>query len=201
MNSKRAKIDWDDVRQRLEQSQRALEKSLNVDESRLKTVYAQRAAELAARRNQAAPSHLLPALVFSLGKEQYALELSYVLQVYPFAKYTQVPESPPQMLGVTNLRGEIRSVMDLGKMLELPASDNVVRGYVLLLRRDNSDVAVRVDQIETVRQIAIQDLAVTAGDDVELSARYVKGVTADHIIVLNTEAILDHPIFRNGTAN
>ena len=200
MNSKRAKIDWDDVRQRLEQSQRALEKSLNVDESRLKTVYAQRAAGLAARRNQAAASHLLPALVFSLGKEQYALELSYVLQVYPFAKYTPVPESPPQMLGVTNLRGEIRSVMDLGKMLELPAS-NAAGGYVLLLRRDTSDVAVRVDQIETVRQIALQDLAVTAGEDVEPSARYVKGVTADHIIVLNTEAILDHPIFRSGTAN
>ena len=53
------------------------------------------------------PSPLgLPVLIFRLAQELYAIELEEVAETLPFERCTPVPGSPPQFLGVINLRGE-----------------------------------------------------------------------------------------------
>src|SRR5437879_4642246 len=113
-------INWAEVKQRLNESQLALDKARADDPERLESVYRQRAAQLADRRAQVSgPVSALRVLVFGLGTERYALEFADLVEMLPFARCTPVPGGPAQLLGVANIHGEIRSVLDLGRLLEL----------------------------------------------------------------------------------
>ncbi len=135
MKGDRRRIDWAEVRERLERSRAALEESLSVSPERLEAVYRERAAALAARQTRAAGPTGVRVLVFALGAERYALNFGDVTEVLPFAALTPVPGGPPELLGVMNVRGDIRSVVDLGRLLTTPERTDAAAGYVLLLRR------------------------------------------------------------------
>jgi purine-binding chemotaxis protein CheW len=54
-----------------------------------------------------------------LGGEHYALALEHVLEVLAFSELTPVPGSPPTVLGLHNLRGEILASLDLSAVLSI----------------------------------------------------------------------------------
>jgi chemotaxis signal transduction protein len=195
VNTTRRPIDWEGVKKRLRESQLALERALVADPERIEAAYRRRAARLAGRQAQAgAVSAPLSVLVFSLGAERCALELTAIREVFPFSGCAPVPRAPEALLGVVNLRGEIRPMADLARLLDLPAGQEDAPGHVLLLRRGGQPVGLRVGRVEGVRQVSP---GATPGEEgAGWHARYVRGVTPDMLRILDPEAILSHPIFR-----
>jgi len=192
----------------LAESEVALEKVLTPDREGIEAIYRERAAELADRKAQAAVAEgTVPAIVLSVGKERYGIELQYLAEVVPMAGCTPVPESPAELVGVINVRGEVRAVIDLASILDLPERTATDSGAVLLLRgHDQSEIknqkskitnlGLRVDQVEEIKQIAPNELVGGPTEESEgLPARYLKGLTPDGVIVLDLEALLTHEIF------
>ena len=56
-------------------------------------------------------------LTFFVQGEEYALGLTRVREVIPFDTITRVPQLPPAIVGVTNLRGAVVPVLDLSMKL------------------------------------------------------------------------------------
>jgi purine-binding chemotaxis protein CheW len=54
-----------------------------------------------------------------VAREEYALPVERVLEVAEFGDLTPVPGSPPEIVGVCNLRGQVIPVMALATMLGL----------------------------------------------------------------------------------
>ncbi len=190
-------IDWQEVRQRLDASQQALDEALTPNPERAETIFRQRAAQLATRRVQfGTADNASRVLVFAIGAERYAIEFDDLAELLPFANCTAVPGAPPELLGVMNIHGEIQSVVDLRRMLDLPDGDEVVRGYVLVVRQGEQEVGVRVDHVEKVQPIVAEELAVLREGMTDLPAHYLKGLTPDKVIVLSTEALFEHPVFK-----
>lgn len=52
-------------------------------------------------------------LTFSLGEEDYGMEIRYVTEVIGLQPITQIPELPEHVRGIINLRGKIIPVMDV----------------------------------------------------------------------------------------
>jgi purine-binding chemotaxis protein CheW len=187
-------IDWDEVRRRVHESQLALERALNADAGRLEAVYRERADRLAGRRAQAgAPSGAVRVLSFLLGEERYALAFADLAELLPFDGGTPIPGGPAELLGVVNVHGEIRSVVDLGRLLALPGRQADRGGYVLLVRRAGREVALRVDGIERVELLAADQLA--APDD---DLRLVAALGPGRLRLLDTDALLGHNVWQAG---
>ena len=55
-------------------------------------------------------------VVFRLGRQEYAVSIGAVREVGSWTQPTPVPEAPPVVEGVIDLRGEIIPVIDLGKL-------------------------------------------------------------------------------------
>lgn len=51
-------------------------------------------------------------LTFSLGKENFAINVEQVEKILEFQPVTEVPKSPEYMLGVFNMRGEVIPMVD-----------------------------------------------------------------------------------------
>jgi purine-binding chemotaxis protein CheW len=198
------RVNWESVRSRLAQNQVALEKALVADAGRIESTFERRATQLARRRILAGTaSTTLPVQVFLLGEQRYGIELSELAEVVTFnnAACTPVPEAPAEFLGVINLRGEIRVVADLSRLLGLGNRATQRTGYVLLVGKRGQEVGLRVDgldQIQLIPQEALTKSCASAGD---LSARYVKAFTSDQVILLSSEAIRSHSAFAGSAGN
>lgn len=190
MTDEHVGIDWDAIRARLRRSEAALDATAAVGPDRLAAVYRARAAALADRRGATVgPVYGPRVLVFELAGERYGLDFGDVAELLPFAGCTPVPGGPPEMLGVIGVRGAIRSVFDLGRLLGLPAGGP--GGYVLLARSAGRTGAFRVDRLDAVRPLA--GAAAPAGEAV---SPFVRGVTADRVRLLATAAVFAHPVLR-----
>lgn len=178
-------IDWDRVKLRLDEGRREVERVLEADPGYQRAIFRQRAARLAARK-PAEAEETLDVLVFWLGDECCALELTAVAEVLPFRGLTPVPGAPPELLGVVNLRGTIRPVLDLCRVTGAGGGGN--DGYVLFLRDDGPPPGVRVDRVEAVKRIRIGELA---ADDrkAAMEGHFVKGLTQETLILLDAEAV------------
>jgi chemotaxis signal transduction protein len=186
---KRARIDWDLVRSQLQSSERALEEAMTESPARIDAAYRLRAARLAQGRTGPDPrAPGLPVLVFRLGLERYAIEIEEVAEVLRLERCAPVPGSPPLFAGVINLRGELRAVVDLARLLVLPGSANPDKGndsgFVLLLRRHGQEIGLKVDRIDELRQIGAEELSLPS------QGKYVTGLAAGTLILLSVDAVL-----------
>jgi purine-binding chemotaxis protein CheW len=59
-----------------------------------------------------------------VAREEYALPVERVLEVAEFGDLTPVPGSPPEIIGVCNLRGQVIPVMALASMLGLTGHES-----------------------------------------------------------------------------
>jgi purine-binding chemotaxis protein CheW len=195
MKLKKGNIDWGQVRDRLRVSESALEEAQAASPRRIEDAYRRRAVWLARGHTERKPvSAGLPVLVFRLAKERYAIELKEVAEVLPFAECAPVPGSP-QFLGVINLRGELRAVVDLGRLLLSSAGENSDAGFVLILRNQNSrpgargvgdqEIGVKVDHIQELREIQPEDVSLTA------QGQYVKGIASGTLLLLDVDSVLE----------
>lgn len=189
-------IDWEQVKMRLRKSQLALEKALTPDPARTEAIFRERAAQLASRgaRADAGPA-VLRVLTFAIGTGRYGVEFADVVELLPFTRCTPIPGAPAALLGVINVHGEIQSVVDLGRLMETSEHDIRTEGTVLLLRKGVGRVALRVDRLDRVQTFPEAELAIPDKDE----ARYVRGLAADRLRVLSTDAILAHPLFQSRT--
>jgi purine-binding chemotaxis protein CheW len=190
---KRAAIDWDNVRSRLRASESALAEALAEGPGRIEAAYRERAVRLAQVQAEHEPvSSGLPMLIFRLAQERYAIELQEVAEVLPFAPCTPVPGGPPNFLGVINLRGDLRPVLDLGRLLAGGENGNSDSGFVLMLRRPGQEIGLKVDRIEELREIRPDDSGVVPG------SRYVKGVASGALMLLSVDAVLGEVFLKEG---
>jgi purine-binding chemotaxis protein CheW len=182
---KRANINWELVRSRLQASEHALDEALSETPLRIETAYRERAIRLA--KAPADPGLLgagLPVMVFQLATERYAIELKELAEVVPLARYARVPGSLPCFLGVINLRGEILAVLDLGRLLGPYDDADQDSGFVLVIRRQGREIGLKVDDIEGIREVHEQDLTLPP------PAKYAKGLISSTLILLNVDTVL-----------
>ena len=96
---------------------------------------------------------------------------------------------------VMNVHGEIRTVIDLARLLERSDAEDRSDAYVLLVRTPDAEVGFRVDGIEKIQLVSLEKLAVPADDAAGTALRYLRGLTPDKIRVLNLDVLFRHPIF------
>lgn len=86
------------------------------DDTEIRQILRDRAVRLS-RPVEEAPSDLTRVVVFKLGNEMYGLEVVHVVEIFRPESITLVPGAPSYITGVTNLRGEIVTVVDLKAFL------------------------------------------------------------------------------------
>lgn len=133
-------------------------------------------------------------VTFSLGGRDYGVDIMKVKEIAKFAQYTYVPNTPPYVRGVYNLRGEIISVVDLRRMFNLPFEETPGRPDTgLIVHVGDTLVGVVVDAIDRVVAVPsrrIQPPHPLFGD---INVRFISGVVEHEerlYIVLDIERIL-----------
>ncbi len=91
-------------------------------------------------------------LTFTLGEENYGVDILSAREIMALPRLTRLPRSPRYLLGVMNLRGMVVPVMDLRLRLGLPARTDS-EPVVMVLKVNDKYLGVVVDAVTDVIEV------------------------------------------------
>jgi purine-binding chemotaxis protein CheW len=183
------------MRRKLKQIDRV---GIRSDEERVQQILDERTRNLAARTNAAtAPAQKLPrVLVCGAGRERFGILFETVAEVLPPQKCMPVPDGPPALVGLFGRNGRLVSVIDLALALGLePAASEAEDQHFVLLRREQPQVALKVDRAYAVTDVLPLTGEEAAGLSTDAVTGYAKaqtGLSAEDSVVslLDAECLL-----------
>ncbi len=98
-------------------------------------------------------------LIFSLGEEEYGIEIQYVTEIIVIQPITEVPEIEEYIKGIINLRGKIIPVMDVRLRFkkEWRAYDD--RTCIIVANVNGISLGLIIDRVSEVIAISKEDIA------------------------------------------
>ena len=132
----------------------------------------------------------LEVVVFLLAYETYAIETSFIREIFPLVEYTPLPCTPQFVLGIINVRGQILSVIDIKKFFDLPEKGLGELNKVIILRTDDMEFGILADKILGTQSILPDAIQTSIPTVRGMGSWYVKGITGESVIILDTEKIL-----------
>lgn len=94
-------------------------------------------------------------LIFSSGGELYAVEIKNIREVVKLRGITEVPKTPPYILGICSVRGNIVPLLDLRKRMNLTqkAVDIKENSKIIIFSFQRDLVGMIVDEVKGVKRI------------------------------------------------
>jgi purine-binding chemotaxis protein CheW len=133
-------------------------------------------------------------LVFTLAGTRYAIPSENVLEIGRVGAITSVPNVPSWMLGVTNRRGDILSIVDFREFLELePSSRETERMLVVRTVGDEVMTGLIIDQVNGMLYLEPDQIKAPAAPFEARAAQYLKGLCeqkGELVAVLDLEMLL-----------
>ena len=90
---------------------------------------------------------------FVLAGEEFAVDILAVQEINRMMDLTRVPQSPPEVEGVINLRGKIIPVVDLRKRFGMPAVERTEQSRIVVVEINKRVLGFLVDRVNEVLRI------------------------------------------------
>ncbi|ANG93287.1 chemotaxis protein CheW [Enterobacteriaceae bacterium 155047] len=133
-------------------------------------------------------------LVFTLGDEEYGIDILKVQEIRGYDQVTRIANTPSFIKGVTNLRGVIVPIVDLRVKFsqgDVEYNENTV---VIVLNLGQRVVGIVVDGVSDVLSLTSDQIRPAPEFAVTLSTEYLTGLGAlgeRMLILVNIEKLLN----------
>jgi purine-binding chemotaxis protein CheW len=184
--SPQSEFNWSELHEKMEKVCNALNAKLSAD--KLDTILAERAEQLANSEEAEQLENNLDLLIFELGNEQYAIDTSYVAEVIPLKLITYVPNAPDFILGVVSRRGEIISVIDLGRFMNLSQVEECQS--LIFLEYQKQQIGIAVHRLQEISQLPQASLQLLQSQMSSEMGHFISGVTETGLALLNVPELL-----------
>jgi purine-binding chemotaxis protein CheW len=129
-----------------------------------------------------------PYLTFLLNDARFAVHVTVIYEVLEFVRVTPVPNTPPFVLGVIDLRGNVLPLLDLRMKLELGTSSRTDKTRILILDiRESDDATVQAGVVVDAAcdVVMINDDQIRPASDIDFhsGAIPVTGIVNDQGII------------------
>ena len=178
-------FDWGRVHARLEAGRASLERAASPGPAEVRRLLKARAAALAVAPVAPRAGKLLELVEFLVAQETWAVESSFVREIRPLRGLTALPGTPPFVLGITAVRGEILSVVDLGRFFDLPARGLTELNRVVVLASGSMTFGILADAILGLSSIPLEEIQTSLPTLTGIREAYVRGITPGGKVVLD----------------
>ena len=115
-------------------------------------------------------------LTFTLGAEEYGMDILKVQEIRGYDAVTAIANTPPFIKGVINLRGIIVPIIDLRIKFNLGKVDYNELTVVIILNLSNRVVGVVVDSVSDVLTLMPDQIKAAPTLSTSLDTRYIVGM-------------------------
>ncbi len=100
--------------------------------------------------------------LFSIGEEVYAVPVELLTEIIISQKIFPVPTTPPHVLGVINLRGNIVPIVDIREALSLPRPS--VPNQIAIVKQGMITLGIVVDNVSEVVSVPMSKVLAIPAD-------------------------------------
>ncbi|MEZ5359718.1 MAG: chemotaxis protein CheW [Candidatus Zixiibacteriota bacterium] len=136
-------------------------------------------------------------LTFTLGEEEFALEIAKVREVLDYTNVTKVPRAPVYMQGVINLRGNVVPIIDLRLTLGMSAIEKAVDTCIIIaevtIDGDIIQMGALADSVQEVVDIDPGNISPPPTLGTKLNTDFIKGMGKrgeEFLIILDIDKVL-----------
>ncbi len=121
-------------------------------------------------------SDILQLVTFTLGSEEYGVEILKVQEINRMTEITGVPNAPAYLDGVINLRGKVIPVVSLRAKFGLPRKENDEQSRIIILDIMGVTMGLIVDAVSEVLRISAQTVEPTPQMAANVSTEFIRGI-------------------------
>ncbi len=136
--------------------------------------------------HKAETSELLQLVSFTIGNEEFGVDILYVQEINRMIQITKVPNAPVFIEGVINLRGRVIPVIDLRTRLNMPKKEADKNTRIIVVEVSGKTVGFIVDAVKEVLRIP-SDITEAPPDIVGgIDSEFIKSVgkLEDRLLIL-----------------
>jgi purine-binding chemotaxis protein CheW len=134
-----------------------------------------------------------PYVTFFLGREEFGLPILRSREIVRVAEITRIPEAPPHVRGVLNLRGRVVPVVELRTRLGLPIAPLTPQSRVIMVEVHGRLFGLLVDRVARIAKIPTVAIKPAPAEALAATTDYVTGIAQtgqELIIILDVDKVL-----------
>lgn len=190
----KSEVNWSEVHRRINAVNLQLARENIPGDEKKKSILRARADALARKAGpEKTDGEQVEVVEFVLAHERYGIESAFVREIYPLKEFTPMPGTPPFVIGVINLRGELISLVDIKKFFDLPEHGITDLNKVIVLKNAVMEFGILADSVEGARKISISELQPTPPTFTGSREKYSRGITAERAAILDAARLLSDP--------
>ncbi len=131
-------------------------------------------------------------LTFTLNDQDFGIEILRVQEIKNFTKVTPIPNTPPCIKGVMNLRGTVVPIVDLRSKFNFPTAEYNQFTVIIVVNVGTKIMGLVVDAVSDVLNIEADAIEETP-DLGSIDTSFIRGLakSADRLVtLLNIEQLL-----------
>lgn len=121
---------------------------------------------------------MIDVVEFGLGQELYAMDIQLAREIVEMMPITHIPRAQDYIAGIMNLRGEITTVVDLKRLIQIPGTPGASQKIIVLVAEatGGSNLGIIVDDVHSVIQVAESDIELMDEGIASGVHAFVKGI-------------------------
>ncbi len=132
-------------------------------------------------------------VVIKLHNEQFGIDIHQIRSIERLQSITVIPQTPPYVKGIMNLRGNVIPVIDLRQRLSMEANSYTDQTRLVVVTVKEVDVGLIVDAANEVRDINEEQIHPTPAITQDKKVDFLYGVAKlenQILILLDVEKLL-----------
>ncbi|MES5097446.1 chemotaxis protein CheW [Agrobacterium sp. BA1120] len=134
----------------------------------------------------------LEIIAFMLSEQQFAVRTTSIREIRGWAPVTPLPHTPPEVVGVMNLRGTVIPIIDLACKLGMPPAEASERSAIVVTSVKGRTIGMMVDRVSDILTVSAADLQPVPAAAGLATTGFAEGIFArDKVMIcfLNLDAI------------
>lgn len=133
-------------------------------------------------------------LSFTIGPEEYGVDIMLVREVKGWSETTRLPNTPDFMRGVLNLRGIIVPIFDLRARFTGTRTDATEKHVIIIVAVGERTAGILVDTVSDILTVPSGDIKPAPSGETTTDERFVTGLIAIEgrmVVILEMEKLFD----------
>lgn len=129
---------------------------------------------------------VLQLVTFTLGEEEYAVDILKVQEINRMKEITKIPNAPYYVEGVINLRGKVIPVVSLRKFFGLPEEEDRTKQKIMIMDIQGTTIGLIVDTVSEVLRISSDIVEPPPSMTYSVNSEFIWGIAKleDRLIIL-----------------
>jgi len=168
--------------------------AIDSEKAHISSLTSEKAVDEKAGKSEDTAGDEFQLVCFSLGNEQYGVDINRVQEINRIVEINSIPNTAPYVKGVINLRGRITPVLELRTLLGLPEVEYDKQTRIIVLDSGNSLTGLVVDNVTQVLRIRRSQIVRTPCLASTSGREFLKGIynlNGSLILVLDCDRALN----------